>query len=770
MPRHTAPKPFAGRREDERLVTGRGRYTGDFSLPGQLYGAFLRADRAHAAIGSIDAAAAAAAPGVRLVLTGEDFAGREFQALPPLAQFPGRGGMTIRAPERPPLAHRKVCFGGEPVALVVATSANAARDAVELIAVEYSDLPAAIGVEEALAAGAPLVHDSAPRNVCFDFDYGDEPAACAAIARATHVARVTMDSPRVAPSPLEPRAVLASYDAAAGRYVVRCGHQGALLMRDSIAVMLGVDPARVRVELVDVGGAFGARAAPYGEYIALLHAAKVAGMPVKWVSTRSEDLLSDAHGRAVRLRGELALDSSGRFLALRTDWLADTGAYPSLAGAFANCVNGRTMGAGPYRVEALYGRHRQIFTNTAPTDVYRGAGRPEAAFVVERLIDEAAAALRVDPLDLRRRNAIPRGAMPYTTLTGTALEATDFEAMLGAAAAEADWNGFAVRREAAEGRGRLRGIGCAAFIEPAGGGVPKDQVAVRFAPDGEVQLFMAAGASGQGHETVFTELVAEWLGIAPETIALRAGDPDGPALVGGAAIGSRTALSQGSALKAAADEIVRKATALAAQSLEVAESDIAFRGGRYLVAGTDRSIALVDLVERHRTAGAHPLDTIGEAPAPRAFPSGVHVCEVEIDPETGTSEIVHYIAVDDVGCALNPVVVAGQLHGGIAQGLGQVFGEQVSYHADTGQLLTGTFQDYTMPRADALPSFRLIDHHVPSVGNALGAKGAGEAGATGGLPAGMNAVMDALRSAGVAHFDMPASPHRVWCALQRAGR
>ncbi|OFZ99224.1 MAG: hypothetical protein A3H35_19405 [Betaproteobacteria bacterium RIFCSPLOWO2_02_FULL_62_17] len=765
-------KPFTGRKEDARLLTGRGRYSGDCTLPGELHACFLRADRAHAVIGALEVSAAKAAPGVRLVLTGQDIAGAGFHTLPSLVAHPGRGGMKIRVPERLPLALERVRYLGEAVALVIADSVPTAMDAAELIEVDYQDLPAVIGVERALQDYALQIHEGIPGNVCFDFEYGDEARTAEAFARAERVVRVVMDSPRLAPSPMEPRAVLASWDATAGRYVIRCPHQGAFMVRDALAGMLGVEASRVRVEWVDVGGAFGARVSPYYEYAILLHAARLLERPVRWASTRSEDFTNDGHGRAVRLTGELALERSGRFLALRTQWLADSGAYLCQAGAFTNTNNNKTIGAGPYRVEALYSRHLQVITNTTPTEAFRGAGRPEAAYVVERLVDEAAAQLGIDALELRRRNALPRAAMPYTTHSGTVFDSADFHALLEEAEAQARWGEFPARRAEAAARGRLRGIGCALFIEPSGGGgVPKDEVALRFvnnAPgEPRLELFMVAGSSGQGHETVFTELVGERLGIDPAGIVLRAGDPDGPALMGAGSIGSRTAQSQGSAFQVAADEVIRKGLDLAADALEAPRSDLEFRDGRYVIKGTDRSIALTDLVRRHRGAAAHPLDTVAEQRPLRSFPSGAHVCEVELDPETGDAHIVAYTAVDDLGHALNLTLAEGQITGGVVQSAGHVFGERCLYDADTGQLLTGSFMDYPMPRADLVREFRLIDLSIPSPNNALGAKGAGEVGTTGGLAACMSAVMDALRSAGVSAFDLPATPERLWRALQR---
>ncbi len=819
-----------GRREDPRLLRGQGRYTADWNMPGQLHAAFLRSDRAHAVIRSIDKSAAERSPGVRLVLTGADIQDAGFKTLPSLVFFPGRNGFKLLLPERSPLAKDRVRFVGEPVALVIADTAAMAADAAEKIRVEYEDLPAVIGVERALGIDVgsgpsaldptyedpthesarlesaniasastvgrikprsggsdthsgtgfdqivasigktrpPLVHANIPGNVCFDFEYGDEQKAAQAIATAPHVVRLAMDSPRVAPSPMETRAVLAWFDQ--GKYQIRCPHQGAFAMRDALAGMLGVESSKVRVNTVDVGGAFGARVSPYYEFAVLAHAAKRLGKPVKWVSTRSEDFLNDGHGRAIKLQGELALGAHGEFLALRTLWLADSGAYLCQAGALTNCGNNKTIGAGAYQVGALYSRHLQLITNTTPTEAYRGAGRPEAAYVVERLVDEAAAKLGIDRLELRRRNAIPRAAMPYTTLSGTQFDSADFAALLAAAAAEARWKEFPARREEAKRRGKLRGLGLALFIEPSGAGVPKDEVAVEFAKgkenEGEVHLFMASGSSGQGHETVFPELVGGWLGIDPEKIVLRAGDPDGPQVAGGPAIGSRTAFAQGSVFKKAADEIIRKGLDLASKTLEASSADIEFRDGRYVVKGTDRGILITDLVERHRKDGAHPLDTLAESPTTRAFPSGAHACEVEIDPDTGEAEIVTFTAVDDLGRAIDLAQAEGQVMGGAVQSAGHVFGERCLYDEVSGQMLSGSFMDYPMPRADLVREFRMRDCSIPSPNNALGAKGAGEAGTTGGLPACMSAVMDALRSAGVTEFDLPATPDRLWRALK----
>ena len=525
---------FKGRREDARLVGGRGRYTADWDLPGQLYAAFKRSDRAHALIRSLEVSAAHNISGVVTIITASDVAAAGFRTLMPIAPMSGRDGQRISIPERPLLAEDRVRFAGEEVAMVVARSPQAARDAADLIEVVYEDIPAVIGFDRALATGV-CVHASIPGNVCFDFEYGDAAKTNDLIEHAAHVVRVRMESPRVAPTPMELRAALAWYDAQSGIYGIRCAHQGAFAMRDALAAMMNLPPEQIRVQMVDVGGAFGARTAPFSEYPLMLHMSKKLRSPIKWLSTRSEDFLTDNHGRAIRLAGELAFDARGRFIALRTDWLCDCGAYLSQAGAFTNCFNGLTIGAGAYQVQALYGRHRLVITNTAPTNAYRGAGRPEAVYIVERLVDAAADRLAMDPLELRRRNIIRPEQMPYRTLTGSVFDSGDFAGLIAKAEVASGWKSFARRRQDAARRGALRGIGCAVFLEPSGGGLfPKDQVAIRFLSNNQIVLYSVAGPSGQGHETVFPELVAEILGLDAAQVVLRAGDPDGPALTGSA--------------------------------------------------------------------------------------------------------------------------------------------------------------------------------------------------------------------------------------------
>src|SRR6267154_1214310 len=659
---------FRGRREDLRLVTGQGKYTSDWNLPGQLYGSFLRSDRAHAEIVSIDTGPALASPGVLAVLTGTDTARAGFKSTPQLARYPGRGGATIKVPHRDGLANGRVRFVGQEVALVVAKTALAAQDAAEKVEIAYRDLPVAVDAESALSPGAEQLYPEIPGNLCFDYEYGD--------------------------------------------------------------------------------------------------AAKMTGKPVKWTSSRSETFLSDYHGRAAKLSGELALDKEGRFLAIRIQWIVNAGAYLSTPGPLINTLPPGLHAINLYRIPAMYGRHRLALTNTTPTTAYRGAGRPNVCYLAERLVEEAARETGIDRLELRRRNLIPKEAFPYQTPhPHSVYDSGDPHGLVDEAVKQAEWKTFDARRAQSKKRGKLRGIGCGVFIEPAGaGGAPKEEAMIKFGESGNALLFVLAGPSGQGHETVYPEVVGAALGMDPEKITLRASDPDGPRLVGEGTIGSRSMMAHGGALLVAAREVVRKGIALAAKDLEVAPNDLEFAKGRYRVKGTDVSIGFEDLARKYGGA----LDSGGEIPLPRSFPSGAHVAEVEIDPETGVVEILRYTAVDDCGRIINHVLLDGQLHGGIAQGIGQVMGEHAVYDPASGQLLTGTFMDYEMPRADGMPEIRLHDRSIPSPGNPLGVKGAGEAGTTGAVPAVANAVIDALRPLGIHSLDFPYTPDRIWHAIREA--
>jgi len=759
---------FKGRREDRRFLTGAGRYTADVDLKGQRYACFLRADRAHAEIVSINVKPALELPGVVAVLTGEDTAKAGFRTPPPAVKFPGRDGMTLKVPHREVLARGRVRFVGEEVALVIAETALAAQDAVELIEVEYRELPAVVEVDAALAAGAPQVHDDVPGNLVFDWEYGDEAKTDEAFARAAHVTRLEVESQRLVGNPMEPKSCIAAYDAASGTYDVYASGQGTQVLRAGLVAMTGVAPDKIRVHMLDVGGGFGIRVQAYPEYAAMMLAARTVNGPVKWVGSRSETFVSDHHGRGVKLVGELALDKEGTFLGLRIRWFVDLGAYLSQAGPMINTMMASLHAVNCYRIPALHGRHRLAVTNTTPTTAYRGAARPSVVYLAERLVEQAARETGIDRVEIRKRNLIPKDAYPYKTQTAE-YDSGDPIGCLAEAIEHSEWRSFEARRKEAAARGKLRGIGCAVFVEPSGGGVvPTEEAAIRFDASGKILLHVLAGSTGQGHETVFPEIVAEALGVDPEKVELREGDPDGPKLAGGGTVGSRSTMMHGSASLVVAREVVRKGTELAAQALEAAAQDIEFTRGRYRVKGTDLAISLEELAARHVGVSPHPLDSLADIPALRAFPGGAHVAEVEVDPDTGEVEILRYVAVDDCGRVINHVLLEGQLHGGIMQGLGQVFAEHCVYDATSGQLLTGTFTDYTMPRADAISDIRLYDRSVPSPTNALGAKGVGEAGTTGALPTLAHAVLDALHPLGIEKLDLPYTPGKLWQAIHAA--
>jgi carbon-monoxide dehydrogenase large subunit len=754
---------FSGRREDPRLLKGEGRYTADWNFPGQLYGAFLRSDRAHARIAAMNTDAARAMPGVVAVFTGEDV--KHFKTPPAQVKAPGRGGQLIKVPERQILARDRVRYVGQEVALAVASTPAAAQDAAEAIDVQYEELPVVVDGAQALESQAPLLHESVPGNLAFDYVYGDEAAAAEAIAKAAHVTRLTLDSTRVSGNPMEPKACVVVYEPATDSYDVYASSQGMSMMLPNFAAITGTPAERIRLHARDVGGGFGVRSQAYPEYCALMHAAKVLGKPVKWVGSRFETIVSDHHGRAAELRGELALDRDGRFIGLRLDWICNSGAYLSQAGPIINTLNPSTHAINVYRIPALYGRHRLALTNTTPITAYRGAGRPNVSYLIERLVDEAARETGIDRVEIRRRNFIPKEAFPYKTPAGSTYDSGNPPGYLEDALKHSDWAGFAQRKKESERRGKLRGIGCAVFVEPSGGsaGGP-EQAAIKFGESGNPSLYVLSGPSGQGHETVFPELVAQEFGIAAESIELHASDPAGPKLIGLGTIGSRSMMAHGSALVATARAAVKKGLALAAKELEVAPADLEFAQGKYRVKGTDLSISFQQVARRYH----RELDSLEGIAGPLSFPGGAHVAEVEIDPDTGVIDIVNYVAVDDCGRVINHVLLEGQTFGGIVQGIGQVLIEHCVYD-ETGQLLTGSFMDYAMPRPEILTSAKLYEHCVPSPTNLLGAKGAGEAGTTGAIPTLANAVIDALRPLGIHHLDFPYSPARIWQAITHAG-
>ena len=754
------------RREDHRLTTGQGRYTADWNLPAQLHAVFLRADRAHAEIVRLDAARALAHAGVIAVLTGDDVRVAGFKSLPNVVNFAGKGGQPMLKPVHPVLALDRARFVGETVAMIVAESAAIAEDARDLIDIEYRDLPAVAGFDAAVAAGAPQLHADVPGNLAFEYESGDEQATAAAFSRAKYVARVTVESQRLVGNPLEPRACLAALDFTSGRYTLHLPLQGIGGMRGQIASVTGIDRNRIDIVTQDVGGSFGVRGAAYPEYFALMLAARKLGRPVKWVGTRSEMFASDYQGRALSLTAELALDADGKFLAIRFDDRADLGAYAAAFGAFIATRNLTITMGGVYRIPAMYARTRLAYTNCTPVSAYRGAGRPDIAYAIERLVDCAAHEHGFDPLELRRRNFIPREAMPYKTANGTEYDSGDFSAVMEDALERADWAGFAFRRAESERTGRLRGIGIATYLEAGGGGsAPKDQVAVEFDAAGGMTLFAVTQSSGQGHETIYPQIVADTLGISTARIRFHP-RPPAAELTGSGTGGSRGALGTGSAFRVLGQKLVDLARPHAAAKLKVAGSELRYGDGAFYAG--DRMLGFIELARSLAGVKPHPLNTVAEGSFGATYPNGCHIAEVEIDPDTGVAAIVRYTAVDDLGNVINPVLVEGQVHGGVVQGAGQVFGEHAIYDAATAQLLTGSFADYVMPRAGLLREIAVHDHPVPTPTNALGAKGVGESGCSGSLPALVNATVDALRPLGIKHIDMPFTPSKLWQAIQEA--
>ena len=745
--------------EDHRLVTGAGKYAADWNLPGQLYAAFVRSDRAHAEIVSVNAGRAAKHPGVKRVYTGKDALAAGYTQYFVIVNWPGRGGNHMIKPPRPMLAAKKVRHVGDALAMVVADSPLAAQDAAELVEIEYRDLPAVVNAEAALTAGAPQLHEEAPGNLAFDYESGSEDAVKAAFAQAAHVTKLKLEVTRVAPNPMELRGCTARYEAKDDTYHLYVCIQGINMMRKQFAAIANVPEEKVVVHAQDVGGSFGQRSAAYPEYVMQMLASKELGKPVQWISSRSEGFNSDTHGRANTVTGELALDRDGKFLGVRLDWIADMGGYHSATGSASHTRNPSACMTGVYSIPALYGRFRLVFTNTVPVAAYRGAGRPDVAFVIERLVSQAAHELKVDPAELRRKNFIPKEAFPYKTPTGSTYEATDLHNVLERALKFSDWKGFAARRKKSEKAGKLRGLGIATVIENTGAGLfNKDQVEIEVNAAGEIHAYTVSHSQGQGHETAFGQIVAGTLGVPQERVRIRQGVK---VLFGNHTGGSRSTVGAGSAMKLAALKVIEQGKSLAAEVLEAEPSQMDYAKGTFQVRGTKKKISLVDLAKKK------PFTVMGEGSFGSTYPNGCHITEVEIDPATGETEIVAYNAVDDCGNVINHAIVEGQVHGAVMQGAGQIFSEQVVYDKATGQMLTGSFMDYCMPRAGGLVrEIRMQDAPLPSVNNTLGAKGVGESGCTASMPSLTNAVMDALRPLGVHSVDMPLTPAKVWHAIQ----
>jgi len=770
------------RKEDFRLLTGRGRFGDDIVLPRQAHAGFLRSPHAHARIVAVDKTAALAAPGVLAVLTGADYAAA---ALGPIPHNPGLSAppdVQARLTNGPPIATRhyplpadRARFVGEPVALVVAETIAAAKDAGELVEIAWEPLPAVMRAADAVAPGAPTLWDEAPDNVCIDIEVGDSAATAEAFARAAHVVRLDAWAQRVTGVPMEPRTIAADYDAASSCYTIYTGSgRGVAKVRADLAQVLGVPDERVRCVCGDMGGNFGTRNLFYPEYALLAWAARLIGRPVKWTCERSDSFLSDWQGRDLTVTAELALDQQGKFLAIRGSNLSNLGGH---ATAFGPLQKGIGLMSSVYAIPAVHFRGRGAVSNTVPTTPLRSAGRPEAIFVVERLVDLAADQLGIDPAELRRRNLIPPAAQPFTNPAGLTYDSGDYPAAMATGLALADWDGFLARREAAKRRGKWRGIGVANYIEITSG-VPRERAEITVLPSGRVELVMGTMASGQGHETSFAQLVTEWLGVPFDSIDYVAHDTARVAAGGGSHSGRSMKLAA-TIVGQATDDIIAKGRKIAGHLLEAGEADIEFAEGRYRIAGTDRELGLFEVAKAAAARSDLPAELQGPLAAMSdqtlpvaSFPYGTQICEVEVDAETGAVEIVGYTAVDDVGRAVNPMIVHGQTHGGIAQGVGQALLEHSHYDPETGQVLAASFMDYAMPRADTFPELKTALSEVPSPTNRLGVRSGGEGGTTPALAAVINAIVDALSDLGVRHMEMPASPERVWRAVHaaRAGK
>ena len=761
------------RTEDVRFITGKGRYADDETNPRQAYAVFLRSPHAHARIRSIATDAARRAPGVLAIYTGADVAAAGLGTIKCVAPLKNRDGSNYFNPGRPLLAQGKVRHVGDPVALVIAETVNAAKDAAELIEVDYETLQAVIDPAAAVAQNAPALWDEAPGNVALDWGLGDPRPVEQAFAKAAKIVKIDLAINRTIVAPIEPRAILASYDPQTERYTLHIGTQGAFGMRSTVAQHLGIKDDKLRVVTRDVGGSFGMKTFDFPENTLLPWAAKQLGRPVKWTSERQEAFLADTQGREQKVHAELALDKDARFLAVRAETLANMGAYLSHFSVFVATMAGFRLLTGAYRIPAATIRVRTVFTNTVWVDAYRGAGRPECSYIIERLVDAAARETGLGRDEIRRRNLVPPSAMPYATPLIAVYDSGDFPANLELGLKAADWAGFERRRAEARARGKLLGLGISYYMEVTAA-MPQEKADISFTPTGRVRLGVGTGPSGQGHATAFAQILADRLGIDLDTIDYVTGDTDALSQGGGTG-GAKSLLLAGTAIVDGAEKIIAKGKKLAGHFLEAAESDIEFRDGRFAIAGTDRAIDILELAAKARDAKRLPagapasLDEAGLSTGNKnTFPNGAHLCEIEIDEETGATRILRYTVVDDFGVLVNPLIVEGQIHGGIAQGAGQVLLENAHFDPGSGQLLSGSFQDYAMPRADDFPNLSVAFHNVPCATNVLGIKGAGEAGTVGALGATMNAVMDALAPLMITQLDLPASPQKLWQAIRRA--
>jgi len=762
--------------EDARLLTGRGRYTDDIHLEGEAVGHVLRSPHAHAEILAIETGQAAAAPGVLGVFTAADLTADGIGDIRCLTPMTGKGGSKTIMPPHPVLARGRVRHGGDPVAFVVAHSLEQAKDAAEMIQINYAELHALVDTAAALDPGAPRVWEQAPNNLSLDWELGDAAATDAAFSAAAHVTRLEFINNRVVVNSMEPRGALGVYDPAPGRFTLYSSSQGPHKLKTQLVRdIFKVDGERVRVVTNDVGGAFGMKNFLFAEHVLVLYAARALARPVRWCAERGESFLSDSQGRDHVTTAELALDSEGHILGLRATIVANMGAYLSNFGPFIPTACCLKMYSGQYKIPAIYGDVKCVFTNTVPVDAYRGAGRPEAAYMIERLIDVAARELGIPAVELRRRNFIQPRDLPYTTATGMTYDSCNFPALMEQALKRIDHAGLEDRRARAAAEGKLRGIGLACYAEECGGSGSEDARAI-LDPDGGVTFFVGTQDNGQGHETAFTQIAADTLGLAPEMIRIRQGDTDALEFGNGTG-GSRSLRMGGGALTAAAHAAIARARRVASHLLEAAEADLEFADGAFTVVGTDRRVGLMEIAKATHGQGAalpgevgEPIDEVARyTGAPMTYPNGCHACEVKIDRATGAVRIARYVIVDDFGTLVNPLLAAGQVYGGTVQGIGQALLEYTHYDSGSGQLLTGSFMDYCMPRADDVPTIDLtMVEDYPCTTNELGVKGAGEAGTIGASPAVINAIVDALGPFGVRHVDMPATPERIWRTMRDA--
>ncbi len=768
------------RNEDPILLQGRGRYTDDLTLPGQLWCVMVRSPYGHGVIRGIGTEAAREVPGVVGVFTGADLAAGGYGPMKCALPLKNRDGSPLINIERPSLATDKVRFVGDPVAFVVAETKAAARDGAEAVELDIDPLPAVTEASAAAAPGAPRLYDHIPGNVVLDFHYGDAAKVAEAFAQAAHVTKLDIRNNRVVVCAMEPRSAIGEYDPATGRYTLHVGSQGVFGLRGQMANdILKVPVDKVRILTGNVGGSFGMKASAYPEYLCLLHAAKLLGRPVKWTDERTGSFLSDQHGRDHEVTAELALDAEGRALAVRLTAFANMGAYLATVAPLMGTGNFVKNIQSNYATPLIEVSTQCAVTNTTPVSAYRGAGRPEGNYFFERLIEQAAKETGRDPIALRKLNHITPDQFPFSAPSGSVYDSGDFSNLLEEALAAADWDGFAARKAESAARGRLRGRGIGNFLECTAPPM-KEQGEILFGEDGTVTIVTGTLDYGQGHWTPFAQVLHQTLGVPFEAIRIVQGDSD-RLVAGGGTGGSKSLMASGAAIVEAAALVIEKGRPAAAHILEAAAADIEFEKdgatglGRFVIAGTDRAIGIMELAARLRAEKPslpadipHTLDVRHVFDqAPMAFPNGCHICEVEVDPDTGFTEVVRYTSVNDFGVIVNPMLVEGQAQGGIVQGIGQALYEQVSYSED-GQLLSGSYQDYALPRAADLPGIGFLSHPAPCTTNPLGAKGCGEAGCAGSLPAVMNAVVDALSGYGISHLDMPATPERVWRAIQDA--